>query len=123
MIRTILIGLDGSPDSVRAVEQGIEWAKLTGAELIGLGVVDEPTICRPEPVGVWGSHFKQSRDRKLLAAARAKVHRLVDDFAARCQAAGVRYQIREETGLPAERILALNEDADLTLLGSESHFH
>jgi nucleotide-binding universal stress UspA family protein len=123
MVRTILIGLDGSPDSERAVEQGIHWARLTGAELIGVGVVDEPTICRPQAMGVCGSEFKARRDRTLLAAARAKVRQLLDSFAARCRAAGVRFQTREETGLPAERIAELNEDADLTLLGAESHFH
>lgn len=122
MLRTILIGLDGSPDSDRAVEHGIHWAQVTGAELIGVGVVDEPTICRPEPTGMWGSHFKVSRDRKLMAAARERVGELLKSFAARCRAAGVRYQVREETGLPAERLAALNEDADLTLLGNESHF-
>jgi nucleotide-binding universal stress UspA family protein len=122
MIRTILIGLDGSPDGDRAVEQGIYWAKLTGAELVGVGVVDEPAICRPEPVGIWGTHFKGSRDRKLLAAARAKVRQLLDTFAARCRAAGVRCQVREESGRPAEWIREWNEDADLTLLGAESRF-
>jgi nucleotide-binding universal stress UspA family protein len=123
MVRTILIGLDGSPDCDRAVEQGILWAKMTGAELIGVAIVDEPTICRPEPTGMWGSHFKASRDRKLLADARTKVHHLLEGFAACCRTAGVRFQVREETGLPAERLTALNEDADLTLLGIESHFH
>jgi nucleotide-binding universal stress UspA family protein len=122
MVRTILIGLDGSPDSDRAIEQGIHWAKLTGAELVGVGVIDEPTICRPEPTGMWGSHFKAGRDRKLLAGARAKVRELLDGFAGSCRAAGVKYQVREETGLPAARIRELNDDADLTLLPAESHF-
>jgi nucleotide-binding universal stress UspA family protein len=122
MIRSILIGLDGSTDSVRAVEQGIRWSKLTGAELIGVGVVDEPTIRRPEPTGAWGSHFKHRRDEALLADAREKVKSFLTEFARRCGAAGVRHRLREEIGLPTDRILHLNEEADLTLLGRESHF-
>ena len=123
MIRSILIGLDGSADSDQAVDQAIRWAKLTAAELIGVGVIDEPTIRRPEPTGAWGSHFKQRRDEKLLADARDKVKEFLRRFDDRCKAAGVRHCLREETGLPAERILSLNEDADLTVLGRESHFH
>jgi nucleotide-binding universal stress UspA family protein len=123
MIRNILIGLDGSPDSDRAMEQGIRWAKLTGAELVGLGVVDEPTIRRPEPTGTWGSCFKESRDKKLLADAREQVQGFLSQFSARCAAAGVRYQARQETGLPSVCILHVNEDTDLTLLGRDSHFH
>jgi nucleotide-binding universal stress UspA family protein len=123
MIRSILIGLDGSTDSERAVEQGIRWSKLTGAELIGVGGVDEPTIRRPEPTGAWGSQFKHRRDEALLADAREKVKQFLQHFDSRCNAAGVRHQVREETGLPAERILFLNEDSDLTVLGLESHFH
>ena len=34
-----------------ATELGIDWSRRTGAELVGMGVVDEPTICRPEPTG------------------------------------------------------------------------
>ncbi len=54
---------------------------------------------------------------------REKVRRFLQEFDNDCTAAGVRHTVREETGLPAERILFLNEDADITLLGRESHFH
>jgi nucleotide-binding universal stress UspA family protein len=122
MIRTILVGLDGSRDGERAVEQGIRWARLTGAELTGVGVVDEPTIRRPEPVGAWGATLKARRDEALLADARVKVRGFVGRFADRCRAAGVHYHERTETGLPSETILTLAPDADLTVLGRETHF-
>jgi nucleotide-binding universal stress UspA family protein len=122
MIRKILVGLDGSRDGDRAVEQGIRWARLTGAELTGVGVVDEPTICRPEPVGAWGASLKERRDATLLADARTRVHGFVSRFADRCRAAGVRHHELTETGLPSEKLLDLTPDVDLTVLGRETHF-
>ena len=46
MLKSILIGLDGSPSSAAAVELGIQWAKRFNALLVGLGIVDEPPFTR-----------------------------------------------------------------------------
>ena len=54
MLKGILVGLDGSPFSESAVELGIRWAKRHDALLVGLGIIDEPTICGPKPVPVAG---------------------------------------------------------------------
>ena len=53
MLKSILVGLDGSPSSAAAVELGIQWAKRFNALLVGLGIVDEATIRTPEaePIG------------------------------------------------------------------------
>ncbi len=118
----MLIGLDGSEFSEQALELGIRWAKQTGAGLVGLGVIDEPTICRAEPVGAWGSHYKRRRDQVLLADAREKVQSFFDRFTQRCQQAGVNQRTLEQVGLPFERILFRAEDLDLTILGRETHF-
>jgi len=122
MIHNILIGLDGSEYSQRALELGIRWARQMNAGLVGLAVVDEPGILCPEPVGAWGSHFKQQRDDALIADARRKVQHFLEDFTRQCQQAGVRYRTLEQVGLPFERILFRAEDLDLTILGRETHF-
>ena len=70
MLRVILVGLDGSAYSNAAIELGIRWAKKLDALLVGLGVVDEATICKPEPVPIGGSSYKQHRDEALVADAR-----------------------------------------------------
>jgi nucleotide-binding universal stress UspA family protein len=122
LIHNMLIGLDGSEFSEQALELGICWAKQTGAGLVGLGVIDEPTICRAEPVGAWGSYYKRRRDQALLADAHQKVQGFFDRFNLRCQQAGVTHRTLEQVGLPFERILFRAEDLDLTLLGRETHF-
>jgi nucleotide-binding universal stress UspA family protein len=47
MLKSVLIGLDGSDYSTAAVELGIRWAKQFDALLVGLGIIDEPTIRGP----------------------------------------------------------------------------
>jgi nucleotide-binding universal stress UspA family protein len=51
MLRSILIGLDGSEYSQVATSLGIRWAKKYGCNLAGMGVVDEPAI--------WQRYFGQ----------------------------------------------------------------
>jgi len=58
-----------------------------------------------------------------LANARSQVRTLLDRFARRCEAAGVPHREDEEVGLPSERLLAVAEDVDWTVLGRETHFH
>ena len=42
MLRTILAGLDGSPDSQSVLTLGIRWARRFDALLVGIAIIDEP---------------------------------------------------------------------------------
>ena len=44
MLKSLLIGLDGSDDSRSVLELGLRWAKRFDALAVGLGIVDEPGI-------------------------------------------------------------------------------
>lgn len=123
MLTSILIGLDGSVYSDVAVELGIQWAQKFNALLVGLGIVDEPTICKREPVPLGGASYKHERDEQLLADGRQKVAEFLQRFGSRCAAAGVAYQEIEGVGLPYEEILRESHRYDLVLLGHETHFH
>jgi hypothetical protein len=57
MLRSILVGLDGSAYSAAAEELGIRWAQGAGAMLVGLGIIDAPTICKPQPVPLGASAY------------------------------------------------------------------
>jgi hypothetical protein len=89
MLRSILIALDGSPGITAAVDFAVNWARRVKAEIIGLGIIDEPTICCPEPVPIGGIAMKIQRDQALVAQARRRVARSLDDFSRRCADAGV----------------------------------
>lgn len=56
MLRSILVGVDGSAYSVAAMELGIRWEQRFDALLVGLGVIDEPTIPSPEAVPLFLYH-------------------------------------------------------------------
>jgi nucleotide-binding universal stress UspA family protein len=123
MLTSILVGLDGSPYGDVALDLGIEWAKRFDALLVGLGIVDEPTIRSHEPVPIGGAAFKLDRDEFRMAEARGKVEQFLNDFTRRCTEAGVTSKALEDVGLPFKEILRESHRYDLVLLGHETHFH
>ena len=123
MLQSILVGVDGSAYSTAAVELGIQWAQHSGAVLVGLGIIDAPTICKPQPVPLGGSAYKVHHDATLLADASHKVEQFLEDCAQRCAEAGVACQILQDTGLPAEHILLEAQQYDLIMLGQHTFFH
>src|SRR5215475_13306073 len=123
MLRSILVGLDGSAYSAAAVELGIRWAQHSGAVLVGLGIVDAPTICKPQPVPLGASAYKVHHDTTLLADAGHKVKQFSEHCAQRCAEAGVAYQILQDTGLPVKHILLEAQQYDLIMLGQHTFFH
>ena len=78
MPRTILVGLDGSPYGKAAVELGISWAKHWNAMLVGMGVIDQPSILQPEAVPVGAASAKKSQSDFMLADSRRKVEGLLE---------------------------------------------
>lgn len=122
-LRTILVGLDGSPEGSPAVELSLRWARATGARLVGLGIVDEPTIRRPEPMPVGASRFKHDRDERLLEDARRRVAEFLERFAGRCAEQNVSYEPVGAVGLPHEQIALAGQRSDLVVLPRRSHFH
>jgi len=119
----ILVGLDPSPDADLALTLSLAWARRATWSLTGLGIVDEPTIRRPEAVSFGGTYFKAHRDDARVRDARHQVSEILDQFSSRCAAAGVLSEGRVATGVPAEQILLEGERHDLIVLGRESHFH
>jgi nucleotide-binding universal stress UspA family protein len=110
MLRSILIGLDGSASSFDAL-------------LIGLGIIDEPTICRPEPTGIGGSSYKKQSDSMRLADARKQVKGFLEQFTNRCANVRVACQVIEDVGRPDEQILQEGHRFDAILLGQRPRFH
>ena len=123
MLRSILIGLDGSVCSSAAVELGIRWAQRFDALLVGLGVVDEPAICKREPVPIGAGHYKVERDQWLLTDARRRVEGFLDRFGRRCAVEGVKCEVVQHVGAPAIQIVQQSRLHDLIILGQQTHFH
>ena len=123
MLRSVLVGVDGSEYSTAAVELGIQWAQRSGAVLVGLGIIDAPTISKPEPVPLGGSAYKVHHDASLLTDATHKVEQFLEHCAQQCAEANVACQLLQNIGLPAEQILLEAQRYDLILLGQHTFFH
>jgi len=122
MLRSLLVGLDGSAYSASALKLGIRWAKHSGAVLAGIGVVDDPTIRHPEPVPLGGGAFKREAVEAALAEAQAKVAAFLEAFRRQTQEAGVASKEHKELGDAAETILREAQRYDAILLGKETYF-
>src|SRR5579872_4769911 len=123
MLRTILVGLDGSAYSATAVELGMRWAQKCNAMLVGVGIIDEPTIRKPEPLPIGGSFYKERRDSVLAADARRRVEQFLGQFSVQCAEAGVACKLLEDSGTPWEQICLEAQRYDLILLGRQTYFH
>ena len=123
MLKSILIGLDGSSYSTAAVDLGIQWAKRFDALLVGLGIVNEPTIRKPEAEPIGGGYYKRERDDKLVKDARRAMEQFLEQFAARCAEADISFNLLQDVGLPYEEIMRKSQRYDLVLFGHETHFH
>jgi nucleotide-binding universal stress UspA family protein len=122
MLRTMLVGLDGSRYSHAAVELGIRWAQRTQAMLVGLGIVDEPGVTGSESVPLGAAAFKRQRDTAAIEQARDEVDRLLEQFSLKCAEAGISSKILEDVGPPARMIAGESQRFDLILLGQRTDF-
>jgi nucleotide-binding universal stress UspA family protein len=123
MLKTLMVGLDGSDDAVPALDLGLRWARAHDALLVGCGVVDVPGIELSEAtVYAEGYGFAGPIDQGLVAEATGRVESTLERFARLCRAEGVRCEAIEEAGTPCEELLAEAQRFDLLLLGRRTHF-
>jgi len=123
MLRSVLVALDGSACSETATALAIDWARRYDARLLGLGVVDAPSIQGAEPVPLGAGAYKQARDDVRLADAHRRVESFLADFRARSEAADIVVEVLEDIGDPAVRILREAHRCDVVILARETHFH
>jgi nucleotide-binding universal stress UspA family protein len=120
MLQSILVVLDASP-SAAAVKRGIRWGKALNALLVGLGLVDEPAIRRPEAESLGAAYYERPRDTQVLENVRREVQAVLERFSAECAAVGVACKTIENVGLPYAEILRESKQYDLVLFGYGTH--
>lgn len=122
MLKSILVGLDGSAYGESAVSLGLRWAKQFSARLAGATVIDEPGITADEPVPMGAAYFKGERQEQAIGHARTKAAGLLQQFTQRCTAEGVTSTALQLVGDPPEVIQAEAQKHDLIMLGIETYF-
>jgi nucleotide-binding universal stress UspA family protein len=119
MIRSIMVGVNGTRCSQSAVNYAVELAKDKKASFVALGVVDVPHLSAPEPVPLGAGAFKTERDEALLAKAHATMDRMLADAHQQGTAAGVTVQTMKLEGNPADILVLESQRVDLLIVGKK----
>jgi nucleotide-binding universal stress UspA family protein len=122
MLRSALVALDGSPYTEAVTALALDWASRFGARLLGVGVLDEPSIHGREPVPLGAGAYKLALDEARMADAHQRVLTFLGEFRARSAAAGVTAEVIEDVGDPAEQIVREAHRCDIAILGRETFF-
>lgn len=130
MVKSILIGLDGSPFSHAAVELGLRWAKQLDAMLVGIGIVDEPAVVThlPSPMVPGLPPLDPlaevvGLDQRLLHEDQRRVERYLQKFTLQCAEQQVPCKLLEDLGAPTERLTEQAQRFDVVMLGRRTFFH
>lgn len=121
MLKTILVGLDGSETGKAALGLAMRWAKQYDALLVGIGCIDEPGLHGPEEFLAGPTYFERLNE-SLLADVRNRVEGTLSRVALRCAEAGVAFKPLEDVGTPYVQILLEAQRFDLIVLGRRTHF-
>jgi nucleotide-binding universal stress UspA family protein len=112
----IVVGVDGSPNSERA----LDWAMRQAAALhLPLGVVTVHEV----PKSYWGNiPVVGAADQALLGKLRQAAEEMTQKAAGRIGDAGpTSVAVRAVNGFVAKELVDASHDADLVVLGARSH--
>jgi nucleotide-binding universal stress UspA family protein len=115
MMKKVMIATDGSTPSRQAAEMGINLAKLDGAEVTVVYVVDTARLTKlPGYISVPGM---KDRLLELMDTESERATAEIEDMA---KEAGVVYSKRVAGGDPADELLKISQElgADLLVMGS-----
>lgn len=119
MLKSLLVGVSGSPCSREAAKLAIQWAQAHRAKLVGVGVLDETLLTPPESVPLGGGQFKVERDQAVRAEASHRLQDALQEFERTCEAAGVPHKTFASQGHTADRLCEHAQRADLIVVGHQ----
>lgn len=120
MIKSILVGINGTQYSHAAGEYARDLAARHGAGLVGLGVVDVPGLTAGQAVPLGAEVFKVERDAALLAESRKQIAHALKDFQAAAHQRGMDCRIFQQEGAPAAELALRAQSADLLVIGTRT---
>lgn len=111
----ILVGVDGSEGSLRALRWAVEEAAVRGAVVVAMAVWQSPYDYMIGDGGIYGP----VDEKKLIEAAREALTKAIATVAA--EHPDVRIEPLVVEGDPAEVLCERAQDADLLVVGSRGH--
>lgn len=115
-LRRLLVGLVPGDAGRIAIDQAVRLARETGAELVGLSMVDVPAARRVGAVPLGAMHYARRLSEHRLHEARDKAADVVSAFEVAAAAAGVRYEVRHEEGDPRTLLADASGSFDLVAM-------
>ena len=113
MFESILIPTDGSSTSDKAIEKGLELARLAGARVTFLHVLENPLTSG------YATPEAMPYAAQLYQDLRASGEQILQEAAARAEAAGVSATTRMvEDGDPVKAIVEASKDHDCVVMGT-----
>ena len=109
--KPVVVGVDGSPDSLEALRWGAEYAGRVEAPLHALAVYELPTP--PGPMAMRGFQDSETLEKDVRAMLTEAVR----------SALGPEAQVTErvERGHPGHNLVEASHDAQLVVVGSRGH--
>jgi len=120
MVKSVLIGTNGSQWSQSAVKLGLSLARQLGVRVTLLGIVDVQGLAHGEPLPIGASAFKAERDARLLADARQRIEAALESAAAQAAEAAVEFTTRFVEGSPEEELGKEVQRHDLLIIGKRA---
>lgn len=117
MLRSLLIGVNGSRWSQSACDIGITWASASKIPVTCLGVVDVAALAPHEPVPLGAAEFKAARDEKVISQGRKRIEDALAAAARQADEAKVECHIIVREGNPARLLGEEAQRHDLVILG------
>jgi len=115
MEKKILVPLDGSASSERAINQAEKIAKAFGYEIVLFRVIDTPLETSPEAEG--------EEERRVASARIEEAIAYLKGVESRIEGEGIKTRIEVGAGYPHSAILALADKEDVELIIMTTHGH
>ena len=122
MIKRILLGLGGTPFTDVAIERAVELAKIHGALITGVTVVDIKQLKQVGPVPPGGGVYASRLREKRLSVTEERIEDAIEKFKEKCAESDILTKIERETGDPFESMIAHARYNDVTIFGLKSLF-
>jgi nucleotide-binding universal stress UspA family protein len=122
MIRTILLGLGGTPFTDVAIKRAFELAHHHQAIITAVTVINPETIDRIGPVPVGGGAYAQRMRDHRRRVTEETIQTAIQSFKQRCRSAGIPARVEQEQGDPFSLMAQHARFNDLTVFGLRSLF-
>lgn len=122
MIKRILLGLGGTPFTDVAIERAVELAKLHGALITGVTVMDTKQLKQVGPIPPGGEAYAAKLRERRLSITEERIDNAIEQFRKKCDESNIPSKIERETGDPFESMIAHARYNDVTIFGLKSLF-